>query len=306
MVFDGDRRRCSAKKPMSRPESPPVKQPAAAQPPPSGAMSRRQIQESIHPVLGVQMVAVGVSNELIGRFGGILQARHAILVAYSERCLFPEPFLAGSATARPATSSSWRPCGTTTRKPPRSGCSPASRTSRAGAARCTTAGSRSGGASRRHVGRSAARRSPSKAARRLPHYQRPEPRSYRLSCRPSARPAMLSLEKDVPDRPPPVVALWMGHVFDVNAAAGGDGWPGCGALAPAGRSRTSSSAFGDRLDLDWAGDRAGSVAGGLDGARQGADRLANSPGDGGEADRQTIRRMLAFIEEWSATNNADR
>ena len=29
-------------------------------------------------------------------------------------------------------------------------------------------------------------------------------------------------------------------------------------------------------------------------------------GDGGEADRQTIRRMLAFIEEWSATNNADR
>lgn len=92
MVFDGDRR-LLREETYVPPEAPSVKQLPAAQPPPSGAMSRRQIQESIHPVLGVQMVAVGVSNELIGRFGGILQARHAILVAYSERCLFPEPFL---------------------------------------------------------------------------------------------------------------------------------------------------------------------------------------------------------------------
>lgn len=39
------------------------------------------------------MVAVGVSNELIAKHGGILQARCAILTAHPERGQPPEPFL---------------------------------------------------------------------------------------------------------------------------------------------------------------------------------------------------------------------
>lgn len=116
------------------------------------------------------------------------------------------------------------------------------------------------------------------------------------------------LEKDVPDRPPPVVALWMGHVFDVNAAvlavtAGLDvvPWPPPGAkqdelirVRGIGSIWIGPATDAARLQADWM-------------AR--ARALIASPtlrGDGGEADRQTIRRMLAFIEEWSATNNADR
>ena len=59
----------------------------------------------------------------------------------------------------------------------------------------------------------------------------------------------------------------MGHVFDVNAAvlavtAGLDvvPWP---RRAP---KQDELIRVRDRLDLDWAGDRCGSAAGGLDGA----------------------------------------
>ena len=116
------------------------------------------------------------------------------------------------------------------------------------------------------------------------------------------------LEKHVPDCPHPLAALWMGQVFDVNAAvlavtAGLDvvPWPPPGAkqeelirIRGIGSIWIGPAADAARLQADWM-------------AR--ARALVASPalgGEGGEADRQTIRRMLAFIEEWTATNNTDR
>lgn len=121
-------------------------------------------------------------------------------------------------------------------------------------------------------------------------------------------PPRYPLEKHIPDRPSPLAALWIGHVFDVNAAvlavtAGLDvvPWPPPGALQEdlirvrgIGSIWIGPAADAARLQADWMERARALIA------------SAALKGEDGEADRQTIRRMLAFIEEWTATNKADR
>lgn len=115
------------------------------------------------------------------------------------------------------------------------------------------------------------------------------------------------LEKQMSDRPWPLAALWVGHVFDLNAAvlavtAGLDAipWPPPGAeqdelirVRGIGSIWLGPQAAATRLRADWVA-RARALSG-----------SAERAGEGGQADQQIIRRMLAFMEEWTATNNLD-
>ena len=251
MVFDGDRR-------LLREETyvPPDLSGEAArgssQPPQIWTMSRRESRSPSIQCSALPDGAVGVNNELSAGSAASQARQYDPRRLLAANALFPDRFSWRSATLdrRPAhhgdhadysdkeTAEVWVFIADF----------------RAGAARCTRPGSKVSGASPPpcRVEKRCSSAFPIKAARRLPHYQRP--RAPIIAYPPDLPPDLpvLSPGKDVPDRPPPVGGAVDGpRLRCERSGAGGDGWPGCGALAPpSAETGRAPSAFGDRLDLD--------------------------------------------------------